>query len=198
MLRHRRTQALGRLTITLAALGLVTALQGVGAGTTSAAPLANDPQTSTVEDRLAALGYALPDVPAPLASYVPAVKAGHFVYTSGQLPFVNGALPVSGKVGAEVSVDDAARMAEIAAVNAIAAIKSVVGDLDRVTRVVKVVGYVASAPGFTSQPQVVNGASNLLKAAFGPAGMHARSSVGVAELPLGSPVEIELIVWVRN
>lgn len=154
--------------------------------------------SSEVENRLAALGLALPEVAAPVAAYVPAVRSGAYVYTSGQLPFIDGKLPRTGKVGAEVSVEEAAELARTCALNAIAAAKSAIGDLDRVVRVVKVVGFVASAPDFTAQPQVMNGASNLLKEAFGEAGSHARSAVGVAVLPLDSPVEVEIVVEVRD
>jgi len=153
--------------------------------------------TSQVEARLAAIGLALPEVAAPVAAYIPAVRSGNLVFTSGQLPFVEGKLPRTGKVGAEVTVDEAAELARTCAVNAIAAAKTVIGDLDRVVRVVKVLGFVASAPDFTAQPQVVNGASNLLKEAFGESGAHARSAVGVAVLPLDAPVEVEMVVEVR-
>lgn len=151
-----------------------------------------------VEQRLRAAGLTVPSVVAPLAAYVPAVRTGNLVFTSGQLPIIDGKLSVTGKVGAEVSTADAVQAAQVAALNALAAIKSVVGDLDKVVRVVKVVGYVASASGFTGQPAVVNGASNLFKTAFGDAGVHARSAIGVAELPLGAPVEIEVIVEVAS
>jgi len=154
--------------------------------------------SSEVENRLASLGLTLPEVAAPVAAYVPAVRSGAYVYTSGQLPFIDGKLPRTGKVGAEVSVEEAAELARTCALNAIAAAKSAIGDLDRVVRVVKVVGFVASAPDFTAQPQVMNGASNLLKEAFGEAGSHARSAVGVAVLPLDSPVEVEIVVEVRD
>ncbi len=153
--------------------------------------------TSQVEARLAAIGLTLPEVAAPVAAYIPAVRSGNLVFTSGQLPFVEGKLPRTGKVGAEVTVDEAAELARTCAVNAIAAAKTVIGDLDRVVRVVKVLGFVASAPDFTAQPQVVNGASNLLKEAFGESGAHARSAVGVAVLPLDAPVEVEMVVEVR-
>lgn len=152
---------------------------------------------SAVEDRLAELGLTVPTVVPPLAAYVPAVVSGSYVYTAGQLPFVDGALPTMGKVGAEVSPERGAELAAISALNAIAAVKSVV-DLDRVVRVVKVVGFVASTPDFTGQPAVVNGASNLLKAAFGEAGVHARSAVGVASLPMDAPVEVEMIVEISD
>lgn len=151
-----------------------------------------------VEARLAELGIDLPDVVPPVAAYTPAVvDAGH-VYTSGQLPMVSGALPATGKVGdghGLVPADDAKEYARICALNALAAVKSVIGSLDRVTRVVKVVGFVASDPSFTGQPQVVNGASELLGEVFGEP--HARSAVGVAALPLDAPVEVELIVETR-
>ncbi len=151
---------------------------------------------STVADRLAALGLEVPAVAAPVAAYVPAIAAGGFVFTSGQLPFVDGSLVAEGKVGAEVTAEDAAALARIAALNAIAAVGSLV-DLDDVVQVVKAVVFVASAPGFTGQPAVANGASELFGTAFGSAGQHARSAVGVAELPLGAPVEVELQVAVR-
>ncbi|GAA3362851.1 RidA family protein [Streptomyces antimycoticus] len=152
----------------------------------------------TVEGRLAGLGLKLPEVAAPLASYVPALRTGPYVYTSGQLPLVEGKLGVTGKVGAEVTPEEAKELARICALNALAAVKSVVGDLDRVVRVVKVVGFVASAPDFTGQPGVVNGASELLGEALGDAGVHARSAVGVAVLPLDAPVEVEIQVEVAD
>lgn len=147
----------------------------------------------SVADRLAALGLTLPAVAPPVAAYVPAVVSGSHVFTSGQLPFVDGALPATGKVGAEVSAEDAKGYAATCILNALAAVEAQIGSLDRVTRIVKVTGFVASAPGFTGQPAVVNGASELLGELLGEAGVHARSAVGVAELPLGAPVEIELI-----
>ena len=147
----------------------------------------------TVEERLAAMGLTVHEVVPPVAAYVPAVVSGRYVYTSGQLPFVDGVLAETGKVGAGVSPERAAELAAICALNAIAAVKSVV-DLDRVVRVVKVVGFVASAADFTGQPGVINGASNLLLEAFGEKGAHARSAVGVAVLPLDSPVEVEIVV----
>ncbi|UED85466.1 RidA family protein [Streptomyces profundus] len=149
---------------------------------------------SGVEERLAGLGLALPPVVPPVAAYVPAVTSGDYVFTSGQVPLVDGELPVAGKVGAEVTPEQAKDMARICALNALAAVKSVVGDLDRVARVVKVLGFVASAPGFTGQPQVINGASELLGEVFGERGRHARSAVGVAVLPLDAPVEVEVQV----
>lgn len=147
----------------------------------------------TVADRLAELGLVLPGVAAPLAAYVPAVLDGDRVYVSGQLPMVDGALAETGKVGAEVSAERAAELARTCALNALAAVDALVG-ADRVVQVVKLTGYVASAPGFTAQPAVINGASELFGAVFGDAGRHARSAVGVAELPLGAPVELDLIV----
>jgi len=145
--------------------------------------------------RLAQLGVALPQTVAPLASYVPAVRTGDLVYTSGQLPMEAGRLARTGKIGAEVSPEDGKGLARVCALNALAAVDSLVG-IDVVTRVVKVVGFVASAPGFNGQPSVVNGASDLLAQVFGDKGAHARSAVGVAELPLNAPVEVELIVEV--
>jgi enamine deaminase RidA (YjgF/YER057c/UK114 family) len=149
--------------------------------------------TSAVETRLQELGLSLPAVAAPVAAYVPAVISGNQVYTSGQLPFIEGKLPATGKVGAAVSAEDAKSLAATCAVNALAAVKSVIGDLDRITRIVKVVGFVSSDPSFTGQPGVINGASELLGQVLGDAGVHARSAVGVAVLPLDSPVEVELI-----
>ena len=145
--------------------------------------------------RLGQLGVALPEVVAPLAAYLPAVRTGNLVYTAGQLPMEAGNLTRTGKVGAEVSPEEGNAMARICALNALAAVNSLVG-IDAVTRVVKVVGFVASAPGFNGQPSVVNGASDLLVEVFGDNGAHARSAVGVSELPLDAPVEVELIVEV--
>ena len=147
--------------------------------------------------RLAELGLALPAVVPPVAVYVPAVRSGDLVWTSGQLPMVGGELPVIGKVGGQVTADQAKDMARTCALNALAAIDALVG-LDSVVRVVKVVGFVASVPDFTAQPGVVNGASELLGEVFGDAGQHARSAVGVAALPLDAPVEIEVVVEVRD
>jgi enamine deaminase RidA (YjgF/YER057c/UK114 family) len=146
--------------------------------------------------RLRELGIRLPPVAAPVAAYVPAVRSGQFVFTSGQLPFVDGGLRRTGKVGGSVEVEDAAADAKMCALNGLAAIDELVG-LDSIARIVRVVGYVASAEGFTGQPRVVNGASELLGRVFGEAGVHARSAIGVAELPLGSPVEVELTVELR-
>lgn len=153
---------------------------------------------ATVEERLLELGLSVPEVVPPVAAYTPAVRTGSYVYTSGQLPMQSGALVATGKVGAEVSPERAQELAAICALNAIAALKSVVGDLEKVVRIVKVVGFVASDPAFTGQPGVVNGASELLGAAFGDAGVHARSAVGVAVLPLDAPVEVELVAEVAD
>ena len=154
--------------------------------------------TSAPEQRLAALGLSLPQVASPIAAYVPAVRTGAHVYTSGQLPMVEGTLAASGKVGAEVSPDQAKDLARTCTLNALAAVKAEIGDLAKVARVVKVVGFVASAPDFTGQPGVVNGASELLGEIFGEEGRHARSAVGVAVLPLDAPVEVELVVEVTG
>ncbi|WP_406478407.1 RidA family protein [Streptomyces platensis] len=153
---------------------------------------------SAVEDKIAALGLKLPQVVPPLASYQPAVRSGAYVYTSGQLPMVDGALPAIGKVGAEVSAEQAKELAATCALNALAAVKSVIGDLDKIQRVVKVVGFVASAPDFTGQPGVLNGASELLGEILGDKGVHARSAVGVAVLPLDAPVEVEIQVEIAE
>ena len=149
-------------------------------------------------DRLAALGLTLPPVTAPVAAYVPAVRTGPYVYVSGQLPVVDGKLPATGKVGDAVSAADAAGMARTCALNALAAAAAAAGGLEAISRIVKVTGFVASAPGFTGQPQVINGASELLIEVFGEQGRHARSAIGVAELPLNAPVEVELIAEVRG
>ncbi|MGW9351803.1 RidA family protein [Nocardiopsis flavescens] len=151
---------------------------------------------ATPEERIAELGLTLPQVAAPVASYVPAVRSGSHVYVSGQLPFVEGALPATGKVGADVTPEAAKELAALCALNAIAAVRAEVGDLANVVRVVKVGGFVASAPDFTGHPGVINGASDLLAAVFGDAGVHARAAVGVAALPLDSPVEVDMIVEV--
>ena len=150
--------------------------------------------SARVRARLEELGLALPAVAAPVAAYVPAVASGNQVHTSGQLPFVDGALPLSGKVGAAVTQEQAAELAATCCLNALAAVENLVGDLDRVVRIVKLTGYVASDPAFTAQPAVINGASELLGAVFGDAGAHARSAMGVAVLPLDSPVELDLLV----
>jgi len=149
----------------------------------------------TWSGRLAELGIELPSVPAPAGAYVPAVRSGSLVFTAGQVPFVDGVIAASGKVGREISPEEAKAHARTCALNALAAVDALVG-IDAVTRIVKVVGFVASAEGFTGQPAVINGASELLGEVFGDAGQHARSAVGVAELPLGVPVEVELTVEV--
>jgi enamine deaminase RidA (YjgF/YER057c/UK114 family) len=146
--------------------------------------------------RLRELGIELPEVAKPLAAYVPAVRTGNLVFTAGQLPLRDGKLAGTGKVGAEVGAEDAKELARVCALNALAAVHSLVG-IDAVRRVVKVVGFVASAPGFTGQPGVVNGASQLFGEVFGESGAHARSAVGVAELPLDAPVEVEIVVEVE-
>jgi enamine deaminase RidA (YjgF/YER057c/UK114 family) len=145
--------------------------------------------------KLAELGLTLPEVVPPLAAYVPAVQSGNYVYVSGQLPLVDGKLPYVGKLGAEVTVEQGAELARTCALNALAAIESLVG-LGRVVKIVKVTGFVASAEGFTGQPAVINGASQLFGDVLGEIGRHARSAVGVAELPLGAPVEVEVIAEV--
>ena len=146
-----------------------------------------------VEDRLRASGYELPTVPQPGGSYVPAIRAGTLLFTAGQLPLKEGGLLYTGKVGREVSVEDAKEAARRCTLNALAAVKSEVG-LENVRRIAKVTGYVASAEGFTAQPEVMNGASDLIGDLFGDSGLHARTAVGVAELPLNAPVEVELVV----
>ncbi|MGH3250984.1 MAG: RidA family protein [Trebonia sp.] len=152
--------------------------------------------TGTASGRLAELGLTLPTVARPVAAYVPAVRTGSYVYTSGQLPTVDGKLQGVGKVGDAVAVDEAAALARTAALNALAAVASEAGGLDAIARIVKVTCFVASAPSFTGQAQVANGASELLTEVFGDAGRHARSAVGMAVLPLDSPVEVELIAEV--
>ena len=147
--------------------------------------------------RLSELGIELPPVAAPVAAYVPAVRSGNHVYTSGQLPFVDGQLPATGKVGADVDPDRATELARIAALNAVAAAADLVG-LDNIEQVVKVNGFVASAKDFGGQPGVINGASTVLQEIFADAGVHARAAVGVAELPLNSPVEVDIVVRVRD
>lgn len=144
-------------------------------------------------DRLTELGIALPPPVSPVAAYVPALRSGNYVYVSGQVPIAGGAVLATGKLGAEISTEHGARLARQCALNALAAIHGLVG-LEQVKQVVKVVGFVASAPEFTEQPAVINGASQLFVEVFGEAGRHARSAVGVAELPLGVPVEVEAIV----
>jgi enamine deaminase RidA (YjgF/YER057c/UK114 family) len=157
-----------------------------------------DAHASAPEQRLAELGLTVPAVPAPAGAYVPAVRSGDLVWTAGQVPFVDGKVAATGKVGAEVSAEQGKELARVCVLNALAAVKAEIGDLSRVRRVVKVVGFVASAPGFTDQPGVVNGASELLGDVFGDAGRHARSAVGVAVLPKDVPVEVEIVVEVAG
>jgi enamine deaminase RidA (YjgF/YER057c/UK114 family) len=149
---------------------------------------------SKVEQRLSELGLTLPQVATPAGSYLPAMISGNLVFTAGQIPLVEGKLMATGKLGAEITVEYGAEIAQRCALNALAAVKSVIGDLDRVKQIVKIVGFVSSVPEFTSQPAVINGASEFLQQIFGDAGQHARSAVGVPVLPLDAPVEIELIV----
>ena len=151
---------------------------------------------SQIEQKIIELGFSLPETAKPLAAYIPAVQSGNLVFTSGQLPMVEGTLAETGKVGGSVSPERAKELATVCALNALAAVKTVIGDLDKIKRIVKVVGFVSSVPEFTAQPAVVNGASEFLGAVFGDKGIHARSAVGVAVLPLDAPVEIELIVEV--
>ena len=148
----------------------------------------------SANQRISDLGIVLPQVATPAGAYVPAVVSGNLVFTAGQIPLVEGKLAATGKVGKDLSAEQAREIARICALNAVAAVKSVIGDLDRVKKIVKVVGFVASAPDFSQQPAVVNGASELLEQIFGDKGIHARSAVGVAVLPLDAPVEVELIV----
>ena len=148
----------------------------------------------SANQRISDLGIILPQVATPAGAYVPAVVSGNLVFTAGQIPLVEGKLAATGKVGKDLSAEQAKEIARICALNAVAAVKSVIGDLDRVKKVVKVVGFVASDPEFSQQPAVVNGASELLEQIFGDKGIHARSAVGVAVLPLDAPVEVELIV----
>ncbi|MEV2279369.1 RidA family protein [Nocardiopsis sp. NPDC049922] len=152
---------------------------------------------ATPEERIAELGLSLPDVVPPVASYTPTVRTGDHVYVSGQVPFVDGALPATGKVGAEVTPETAKELAARCALNGVAAVRAEIGDLSRVVRVVKLTGFVASTPDFTGQPGVINGASDLIGEIFGDAGVHARSAVGVVALPLDAPVEVDMIVEVR-
>jgi enamine deaminase RidA (YjgF/YER057c/UK114 family) len=148
---------------------------------------------SRIDDRVTELGLTIPTASKPVAAYIPAVVTGNLVFTSGQLPMVDGALPATGKVGAGVDAETAKQLARQCVLNGLAAARTAIGSLDRITRVVKVVGFVASAPDFTGQPGVINGASELLGEIFGEPGQHARSAVGVAVLPLDAPVEIEFL-----
>ncbi|MBS4026702.1 MAG: RidA family protein [Clostridia bacterium] len=149
------------------------------------------------EEKIAELGIEIPEVPMPLAAYVPAVQAGELIFSSGQLPFVKGELKYKGKLGIDFTVEQGYEAAKACVVNCLAAIKSVIGSLDDIEQVVKLTGYVNSAPGFTSQPLVINGASELLVEIFGEKGKHARAAVGVNELPLGAAAEVEMIVKIK-
>jgi enamine deaminase RidA (YjgF/YER057c/UK114 family) len=151
---------------------------------------------ATPEEKLAELGLSVPEVAKPVAAYVPAVRTGSYVFTSGQLPMKSGELMTTGKVGGEVTQEEAVACAQQCALNAIAAVKAEIGDLSLVKRIVKVVAFVASTPDFTGQPQVANGASELFGKVFGDAGVHARSAIGVPVLPLDAPVEVEILVEV--
>ncbi len=149
------------------------------------------------EEKLKELGITIPEAPAPLASYVPAVVTGNYVFTAGQLPMQEGKLVYTGKVKTDVNIDDAYKAARICAINCLSAVKSAIGNLDKIEKIVKLSVFVASSEGFTAQPKVANGASDLMVEIFGDAGKHARSAVGVSELPLNAPVEIEMIVKVK-
>ena len=151
---------------------------------------------SQIEQKIKDLGFVLPETSKPLAAYIPAVQSGNLVFTSGQLPMIDGRLAQTGKVGGSVTPERAKELATVCALNALAAVKTVIGDLDKIKRIVKVVGFVSSVPEFSGQPGVVNGASEFLGEVFGEKGIHARSAVGVAVLPLDAPVEIEIIVEV--
>ena len=148
----------------------------------------------TATQRMTELGLRMPEVSRPVASYIPSTVSGNLVFTAGQLPFVDGKLPATGKVGSDVDAADASRMARTALLNALAAVETSIGSIDRITRIVKLVVFVASDPGFSGQPGIANGASDTLVEIFGEIGQHARSAVGVAVLPLDAPVELELIV----
>jgi len=152
----------------------------------------------TVEQKLQSMGITIPETPKPVAAYIPALQVNDLIFTSGQIPIAKGEIKFKGKLGAEISKEQGYQAAKICALNALSAIKGIIGDLDRIKQVVKVVGFVASAKGFTEQPSVINGASEFLQEIFGENGVHARSAVGVAELPLGVPVEVELIVKVSG
>jgi enamine deaminase RidA (YjgF/YER057c/UK114 family) len=150
-----------------------------------------------IEDRIKSLGLELPEAPKPVANYVSAVRTGNYVFTSGQIPVVKGELKAKGKVGGEITVEEGYECAKIAALNCLAAVKALIADLDRVNRIVRVTGFVNSALGFTEQPKVLNGASDLLVEIFGERGKHSRLAIGAGELPRGAPVEVEMVVEVR-
>jgi enamine deaminase RidA (YjgF/YER057c/UK114 family) len=147
-----------------------------------------------IEKKMRGLGLELPEVPKPVASYVPAVRSGNYVYTSGQVPFVKGELMHKGKLGGDLTIEQGYACARVTAMNCLAAVKSVIDDLDRVKRIVRVTGFINSAPGFTDQPKVLNGASDLLVEVFGERGKHSRLALGASELPLGAPLEIYMVV----
>jgi len=153
---------------------------------------------SDLEKKLKELGLSIPEAPKPVAAYVAGVKTGDFIYTSGQIPLVNGEVKYKGKVGVDVSTDKAYEAAKLCALNCLGVVKSLIGDLDQIEQIVKVVGFVNSAPDFTAQPQVVNGASDLLGKIFGDKGAHARSAVGVNSLPLDSTCEVEIVVKIKR
>ena len=150
-----------------------------------------------IEKKIKSLGLELPEVAKPVGSYVPAVQSGNYVFTSGQIPFVKGELRYKGKVGGNLTIEEGYECAKISALNCLAAIKSLIDDLDRVRRVVRVTGFINSAPGFSDQPKVLNGASDLLVEIFGEKGKHSRLALGTSELPLGAPVEVDLIVEIK-
>ena len=147
-----------------------------------------------IEKKMRGLGLELPEVPKPVASYVPAVRSGNYVYTSGQVPFVKGELMHKGKLGGDLTIEQGYECARVTAMNCLAAVRSVIDDLDRVKQIVRVTGFINSAPGFTDQPKVLNGASDLLVEIFGERGKHSRLAIGTSELPLGAPLEIDLVV----
>jgi enamine deaminase RidA (YjgF/YER057c/UK114 family) len=147
-----------------------------------------------IEKKMRGLGLEIPEVPKPVASYVPAVRSGNYVYTSGQVPFVKGELMHRGKLGGDLTIEQGYECARVTALNCLAAVKSVIDDLDRVKQIVRVTGFINSAPGFTDQPKVLNGASDLLVEIFGERGKHSRLALGTSELPLGAPLEIDMVV----
>ncbi|MDW7675551.1 MAG: RidA family protein [Bacillota bacterium] len=153
--------------------------------------------TLSIEEKLAELGIDIPEVPTPVAAYVPAIQIGDLIYTSGQIPFVKGELKYKGKVGVDLSVEEAYEAAKACAINCIAAVKSIIEDLDEIEQIVKVTGYVNCSPDFAMQPQVVNGASEILGQLFEEAGKHARAAVGVSSLPLNAAVEVDMIVKIK-
>lgn len=153
---------------------------------------------SNVEKKVQEMGLSIPEAPKPVAAYIPGIKVGEFIYTSGQIPIVNGELKYKGKVGAEVTIEEAYEAAKVCALNCLGVVKSLIGDLDKIEQIVKVVGFVNSADGFNMQPKVINGASEFFGEVFGEKGAHARSAVGVNELPLDATCEVEIIVKVKE